>query len=90
MVNGVKLGQNSPNPFSNATIIKYELQNSASVSVSIYDITGKKVAEQNEGNQNAGKHNINFNAQNLSAGVYYYSLTAGKNTTSVMKMVVIK
>lgn len=90
MVNGVKLGQNSPNPFSNTTIIKYELQNSASVSVSIYDITGKKVAEQNEGNQNAGKHNINFNAQNLSAGVYYYSLTAGKNTTSVMKMVVIK
>lgn len=89
-VNGVKLGQNSPNPFSNSSVIKYELQRSASVSLSIYDITGKKVAEQNEGNQISGKHVVKFNAEELPAGVYYYSLTVDKNTSSVMKMVVIK
>ncbi|MCE9539749.1 MAG: T9SS type A sorting domain-containing protein [Bacteroidetes bacterium] len=90
VVNGVKIGQNSPNPFSNSTVIKYELEKSALVSLSIFDITGKKVAEQNEGNQISGKHAVKFNAEELPAGVYYYSLTVDKNTSSVMKMVVIK
>ncbi len=89
-MSGIKLSQNVPNPFNKTSTINYEIEKGATVALSIYDVTGKKVLEQNEGNQNAGKHNINFNAQNLSAGVYYYSLTAGKNTTSVMKMVVIK
>lgn len=88
--NGVKLGQNSPNPCSNASLINYELQKSAPVSFSIYDVTGKKVADQNEGNKTSGKHVLKFNAENLPAGVYYYSLTVGTNSTSVMKMVVIK
>ncbi len=90
VVNGVKIGQNSPNPFSNSTSIKYELEKSATVSLSIYDITGKKVAEQSEGNQISGKHVVKFNAEELPAGVYYYSLSVDKNTSSVMKMVVIK
>ncbi len=89
-MNGVKLGQNSPNPFSNISVITYELEKSASVALSVYDVTGKKVAEQNEGNQNKGQHTINVNAENLPAGVYYYSLTVGKHATSTMKMVVIK
>jgi len=37
-----------------------------------------------------GHHTISVNAGNLSAGVYYYSLTVGKNTSSTMKMVLIK
>lgn len=87
---GITLFQNQPNPFNKMSTISYEIENNTTVALSIYDVTGKKVAEQNEGNQNAGKHSINFNAENLSAGVYYYSLTAGKNTTSTMKMVIIK
>lgn len=89
-VNGVKLGQNSPNPFSNTSNISYELEKTASVALSVYDVTGKKVVEQNEGNQSTGKHNMKFNAENLPAGVYYYSLTVDKISTSTMKMVVIK
>lgn len=88
--NGIKLFQNQPNPFNKTSVISYEIENNATVALTIFDVTGKKVAEQNEGNQNAGKHSLNFNAEHLSAGVYYYSLTAGEKATSTMKMVVIK
>lgn len=89
-VNGVKVGQNSPNPFSNITTVNYELEKSAAVSFAVYDLTGKKVAEQTEGNQVSGKHALKFNAEQLPAGVYYYSLLVDKNAARVMKMVVIK
>lgn len=88
--NGVKIKQNMPNPFANTSIINYELDHNAAVTLAVYDVTGKKMIEQNEGNQNIGQHTITVNAGNLSAGVYYYSLTVGKNKTSAMKMVVIK
>jgi hypothetical protein len=89
-VNGVKVYQNMPNPFKGITGINYELQNNASVTLSVYDVTGKKVAEQKEGDKHAGKHVVKVNAENLSAGVYYYSLKVNDNTTAAMKMVVIK
>lgn len=89
-VNGAKLLQNMPNPTNGVTAINYELEKNATVALSVYDITGKKVAGQNEGEQNTGKHSINFNSNELAAGVYTYSLTVGQNTTSTMKMVVVK
>ena len=79
-----------PNPTNGITSINYELEKNAKVTLSVFDITGKKVAGQNAGEQNAGKHAINFNSANLAAGIYTYSLTVGQNTTSTMKMVVIK
>jgi|GEM_PF-1031181 len=87
---GIKVYQNMPNPFGNASVINYELAENANVILSVYDVTGKKVAEKAEGRQAAGVHNIQFNASDLSAGVYYYSLQADNNTTAAMKMVVIK
>ncbi len=89
-VNGIKVYQNSPNPFKGITGINYELQSNSSVSLSVYDVTGKKVAEQKEGDMNAGKHVVKFNAETLASGVYYYSLKVNENTTAAMKMVVIK
>jgi|SRR6218665_1302346 len=89
-VNGIKVAQNMPNPFNNTSTIKYELAENANVVLSVYDVTGKKVAEQAAGQQAAGVHNIEFNATDLSAGVYYYSIKANANTTSAIKMVVIK
>jgi Secretion system C-terminal sorting domain len=89
-VNGVKLGQNSPNPFNTFSTINYELASKSLVVLSIYDVTGKKVAEQAEGNQTAGTHTLKVNASNLSAGVYYYALQVGDNTSSAKKMVIVK
>jgi hypothetical protein len=89
-VSGVKVSQNMPNPFSSKSMISYELENNAAVTLSVYDVTGKVISEQSAGTQSAGKHVIEFNAENLSAGVYYYSIKAGENTSSAVKMVVIK
>ncbi len=89
-VNGVKLEQNIPNPFSNNTEIRYQLEKSATVALSVYDVTGKKVLAVNSGEQTTGSHSLNINSANLSEGVYYYSLTVGTSVTACKKMVVIK
>lgn len=89
-VNSVKVLQNNPNPFNNISTINYELEKNAAISLVVFDLTGNKIIEQKEGNQSAGKHNLKINAANLSAGVYYYSLTVGSASTGAMKMVVIK
>ncbi|MEI6488531.1 MAG: T9SS type A sorting domain-containing protein [Bacteroidota bacterium] len=88
--NGAKLEQNIPNPFSNNTEIRYQLEKSATVALSVYDVTGKKVLSVNSGEQTTGSHSININSANLSEGVYYYSLTVGTSVTACKKMVVIK
>jgi len=89
-VNGVKFGQNVPNPFNGTTTINYELEKAANATLNVYDVTGKLVAEVKEGNQTAGKHTINFNAETMSAGVYYYSLKVNNDISASKKMVVIK
>ncbi len=86
----VRLYQNVPNPTKTLSNINYELNQIAPVSLFVYDVTGKKIAVQNEGIQNAGKHTITFNSENLSAGVYYYSLKVTQTNTPTMKMIVIK
>lgn len=86
----IKIKQNIPNPFSDYSVINYELEHSATVTLTVYDITGKKMIVQTEGNRNMGKNMITINAENLPAGVYYYSLTIGKSVSPTMKMVVIK
>jgi len=88
--NGAKLGQSMPNPSTGLSTIRYELEKNARVALNVYDVTGKVVATENIGEQNSGAHTMNFNAENLSAGVYYYSLTVNNATTASMKMVVIK
>lgn len=88
--NGVRFSQNAPNPFNGITAINYELQKNADVTMNVYDVTGKKVAEVKEGEQTAGKHVVKFSSENLASGVYYYSLKVGENTTSTKKMVVVK
>ncbi len=89
-VNGVRLSQNSPNPFNSFSFINYELKEKAMVTLTVFDLTGNKVSEQVEGNQSSGMHTIKYNASGLSAGVYYYSLNVGGNSSSAKKMVVIK
>lgn len=88
--NGVKLSQNMPNPTNGVSVINYELEKNAQVALNVFDVTGKVVATQNIGEQSSGVHTVKFNAESLSAGVYYYSLTVNNSATAAMKMVVIK
>lgn len=77
----VILHQNHPNPFNPATSIEYYLPHAAMVSLTVYDIKGRRVAELVRGEaQPAGRHSAIFDAQHLASGVYIYRLRAGSQT----------
>jgi len=96
-LNNIKfnLSQNYPNPFNPSTTIKYSIPRStefysvARTTLKIYDILGREVATLVNKQQQAGNYEVNFNANNLSSGIYFYKLQSGSFTKS-MKMLLIK
>lgn len=83
------LGQNYPNPFNPTTKIGFSLPKSEYVSLRVYDILGREVKVLVSQNMTPGEYEVDFEAKNLSSGMYYYSLRAGENV-SVKKMVLVK
>ncbi|OGU62926.1 MAG: hypothetical protein A2V66_09985 [Ignavibacteria bacterium RBG_13_36_8] len=71
------LNQNYPNPFNPSTTISYTLPEAVNVTLKIYDSLGNEVAVLVNEEQPAGSHEINFDAANLTSGVYFYRLEAG-------------
>lgn len=69
-----ELMDNYPNPFNPSTTINYELASGGFTTLKIYDILGKEVASLVNQKQDAGKYSIQWNASNLSSGVYFYQL----------------
>ncbi|HCY74956.1 MAG TPA: hypothetical protein DHV28_03475 [Ignavibacteriales bacterium] len=72
-----ELSQNYPNPFNPETKIKYQLPNESKVIIKIYNILGSEVKELVNEIKKAGAYEINFNAENLSSGIYFYRLQVG-------------
>ena len=89
-----ELYQNYPNPFNPTTTITYQLTAISKVSIKIYDMLGRQVAEPMDEQQEAGGHEMTFNASRLSSGVYFYQLVAvdARNTNHIFrkKMMVVK
>lgn len=84
------LQQNYPNPFNPSTTIKFDLPVSGLVNIQVFDIAGRLVKEIAANQQyNAGSHEVNFNASELSSGTYLYRLTSG-SFTDVKKMTLVK
>jgi hypothetical protein len=83
------LDQNYPNPFNPSTTIRYQLDKTGDVRLSVFDISGKEVAVLFNGSQNAGEHQVEFYGENLSSGVYLYRLVAG-DQSYVRKMMLVK
>jgi hypothetical protein len=83
------LGQNYPNPFNPTTTIQYEVPISGLVNLTVYNILGQKVAELVNKVQATGKYEVQFNADRLSSGVYFYKLSAG-SYTNTKKMILLK
>ena len=66
-----------PNPFSEATTIKFELQNSDHVKLDVYNSTGDQVETIVSKTMNKGQHQFEWDASQLPAGIYYMKLNSG-------------
>lgn len=83
------LENNYPNPFNPTTIIQFALPESGNFSLKVYNILGQEVAALVDGQLSAGTHRVNFDASNLSSGMYIYRL-AGNNVNLVKKMLLLR
>lgn len=70
-----ELTQNYPNPFNPSTVIGFGLPTSSQVRLAVFNILGQQVRVLYEGHLEAGNHQIDFNAENLPSGIYFYRLT---------------
>ena len=76
------LSQNYPNPFNPTTIINYQIPNNNYVTLKVYDVLGNLVKTLVDGYKTQGSYSINFNADNLASGIYFYQLKAGSFTAT--------
>jgi ligand-binding sensor domain-containing protein len=83
------LEQNYPNPFNPSTTIIYSLPTSEFVTLKVYDVLGKEVATLVNEEKPAGSYEVNFNATDLSSGIYFYTLKTGK-FSETKKLVLMK
>lgn len=83
------LQQNYPNPFNPSTKINFSIPNDERVSLKVFDILGSEIATLVEKNLRAGSYEFNFDASNLSSGIYFYKIKAG-NFEQVKKMNLLK
>jgi phosphatidylserine/phosphatidylglycerophosphate/cardiolipin synthase-like enzyme len=83
------LKQNYPNPFNPSTTITFSIPKESNVTIKIFNTLGQEVKTLLNRNENPGTYYLNFNAQNLSSGIYFYSLRAGNNYI-VKKMMFLK
>ncbi len=88
-----ELSQNYPNPFNPTTKINYDLPFDSKVAITLFDMTGREVANIVNTVQTAGSYTVNFNASTLSSGVYFYQISATggtQNFVKTMKMMLVK
>jgi aryl-phospho-beta-D-glucosidase BglC (GH1 family) len=83
------LQQNYPNPFNPSTTINFSTKEFGSVSIKVFDLLGREVAELINEDMPAGHHKVDFNSDKLASGIYYYTLTAGGFQLS-KKMILLK
>jgi len=83
------LAQNYPNPFNPSTQIAFSTAQSGHYSLKVYNILGQEVATLLNDQVSAGTHTFNFDASNLTSGIYFYSLR-GNNINQTKKMLLMK
>lgn len=72
------LSQNYPNPFNPLTTIEYTVPFGTHVTLTVYDVMGRKVTHLVDRYQEAGSHSVVWNAHDVPSGVYYYRISAGE------------
>ena len=89
IVSNFTLSQNFPNPFNPTTTIRYSIPEKSNVRINIYDIVGREVSMLLNEEKAPGQYEVNFDAGNLSSGIYFYSITAG-TFNKIRKMLLLK
>lgn len=83
------LSQNFPNPFNPSTSIVFSIPSAQLVVLEVYDILGQQVKTLINNEMRAGNYKFNFNADDLSSGIYFYKLRAG-SFSQVKKMILLR
>lgn len=86
---GFALYQNEPNPFGSSTTIRFQLPQSTSATLSVFDVEGRRLFQQTA-DYAQGIHTVRFeNDQLASSGILFYKLEAGAHT-AWRKMVLLR
>ncbi len=88
-IDGYALGQNYPNPFNPETTISFGVPARSFVSLDVFDVLGREVANLVHGLREPGNYSVNFDGSGLASGVYVYKLTSG-NLTVAKKMMLVR
>jgi plastocyanin len=84
-----ELNQNYPNPFNPSTRISYAIPGASFVNLKVYDIIGNEIAVLVNEEKQAGTYQIDFDATELTGGVYFYQLLTG-SFVETKKMILMK
>ncbi|MBL0062473.1 MAG: T9SS type A sorting domain-containing protein [bacterium] len=84
------LHQNYPNPFNPSTSLVFDVVAENVVNLKVYNAMGQEVATLVNGTMNAGRHTVNFDATNLTSGLYFYTVKIGNEFTATKKMLLVK
>ena len=87
--NSYSLSSNYPNPFNPTTVINFSIPQSGLVTLKVYNILGQEVRTIVNKEMSAGTYKVDFNASDLSSGVYIYTIKSGSFTAS-KKMMLLK
>ena len=85
----ISISQNYPNPFNPTTTIQYDLPSPTDVTIEIFDIIGRRIEILINTRQEAGHHQITWNADDVPSGVYFYRIKAGEYSET-KKMLLLK
>ena len=83
------LSQNYPNPFNPITTINFTISFGGKTTLTVYNVLGQRVATLVDKYLSAGSYKYNFNANNLSSGIYFYKLQSN-NHSEIKKMLLQK
>lgn len=86
--NGFRVLESYPNPSNEVTNVRYELGVQSNVTIVVTDVTGRVVSQTSSENQSAGEYKVSLGTENLSNGLYTYTINANK--ASISKRFIVK
>ena len=85
----IRLEQNYPNPFNPITKITYSIPQLSHIILNVYDVLGNEISSLVNEEKSVGSYEIEFDATELTSGIYFYKLQTGSFVES-KKMILLK